>query len=262
MARTLKTPELRRGEILDVARRLVYSQGYERMTIQDILNELRMSKGAFYHYFGSKQALLEALIERMLDEVEQVVIPIVQNPDLPALEKLQRYFATAARWKTDRKAYLLAMLRVWYADENAIVREKVRTMAVKRITPWLAAIIHQGIREGVLAATDPEQSGEVVLWLIQGLGETYSAALLEREVGRADLQRIERTVATYTRALERILGAPPGSLILVDGETTAEWFGPQEAPGTTSGEVLAENLGTSRSKLEKHDVHRSAVQKG
>ena len=57
MARTIKGPSEKRNEILDSARRLVYSKGYEQMTIQDILGELQISKGAFYHYFDSKGAL-------------------------------------------------------------------------------------------------------------------------------------------------------------------------------------------------------------
>ena len=68
----------RRNEILDVARQLVYTKGYEQMSIQDILDALKISKGAFYHYFDSKQALLDGLIERMLDEAEQVLRPIVE----------------------------------------------------------------------------------------------------------------------------------------------------------------------------------------
>ena len=41
----------RRKEILDVTRKLVYTKGYEQMSIQDILDSLNISKGAFYHYF-------------------------------------------------------------------------------------------------------------------------------------------------------------------------------------------------------------------
>jgi len=63
MARVIKEQEHaeRRNEILDVAQKLVYTRGYEQMSIQDILDALGISKGAFYHYFDSKQALLEAL---------------------------------------------------------------------------------------------------------------------------------------------------------------------------------------------------------
>src|SRR5581483_1127355 len=105
MARIVKEREyaVRRNAILDVARRLVESRGYEQMTIQDILNELKISKGAFYHYFDSKQALLEALIEHMQDEVDQLLSPIARDPHLSALDKLQRLFDSLAHWKTAQK---------------------------------------------------------------------------------------------------------------------------------------------------------------
>jgi len=69
MARVVKDLKnaARRKDILDVAQRLVVeTKGYEGMSIQDVLDELKISKGAFYHYFDSKGDLLEALIERMV----------------------------------------------------------------------------------------------------------------------------------------------------------------------------------------------------
>src|SRR5215471_7288362 len=165
MARIVKEHTVRRNEILDVAQRLVYTKGYEQMTIQDILDGLQISKGAFYHYFDSKQALLEAILERMQEEAEQMLIPMVQDPHLPALDKLQRFFATLNRYKTTQKAFFLELLRVWYADDNAIVRQKARASAVKWVTPWLSVIIRQGIQEGVLTTPYPEQVGEVILSL-------------------------------------------------------------------------------------------------
>ena len=99
MARTVKEESyaVKRNEIIDAAQRLVYTKGYDLMSIQDILNELKISKGAFYHYFDSKGNLLEALIDRMREEALPVVLPIVNDPDLSALEKLHRFFDTAAR---------------------------------------------------------------------------------------------------------------------------------------------------------------------
>src|SRR6266704_2247415 len=163
MARIVKEHAVRRNEILDVAQRLIYTKGYEQMTIQDILDNLQISKGAFYHYFDSKQTLLEAIIERMQQEVEQILLPIVQDPQLPALEKLHRFFATVSSWKAARKDFFLALLRVWYRDDNAIVRQKLRTTGTTWLAPWLSAIIHQGVEEGVLTTSYPDWVGEVVL---------------------------------------------------------------------------------------------------
>ena len=124
--------EARRNEILDASQRFIYTEGYEQMTIQEIVDDLQISKGAFYHYFDSKQALLEALIERLLTQAEQIILPIVQDENLPALEKIQRIFSTISRWKASQKEYLLALLSVWYSDDNAIVRQKMLTATITR----------------------------------------------------------------------------------------------------------------------------------
>lgn len=224
MARIVKAHSVRRNEILDVAQRLIYTKGYEQMTIQDILDDLQISKGAFYHYFDSKQALLEAIIERMQQEVEQILLPIVHDRKLPALEKLHRFFATVNHWKTVRKNFFLALLHVWYQDNNAIVRQKLRTTGATWLVPWLSAIIRQGVEEGVLTTTYPDRVGEVALTLVMELGETLGRLLLSFEPERNDLPHIEDTVAVYTDALERVLGAPKGSLQIVDAETLSQWF--------------------------------------
>jgi AcrR family transcriptional regulator len=234
MARIVKDEEYaaRRNEILDAALRLVYTKGYEQMTIQDILNELQISKGAFYHYFDSKSTLLEALVERiMMDQIIPLLLPIVQDDHMPAIQKLERYFDTAARWKANQKAFMLALLRVWVADENAIVRQKLLNMSVKQVTPQLSKIIRQGVQEGVFTNTYPDQVCQVIIYIIQGLSDTIVELLFSSEVNR-DHSHIASTITVYvnalTDAMERVLGAKTGSLHLIDPEVLKEWFTEEE----------------------------------
>ena len=226
MPRIVKEEEYagKRNAILDVAQRLVYTKGYEQMTIQDMLDDLQISKGAFYHYFDSKQALLEAVVERMGEEALQLLLPIVHDPVLPALDKFRGYLATLNRWKIGQKAFFLALLRVWFTDDNAIVRQKLRAAAIREIAPLLAEIIRQGIQEGVMTVTYPDQLGEVLASLVQDAGETIGALILSFDPERDDMQHVERTVAVYTDAFERVLGVPPGYLTLVDDQRLKEWF--------------------------------------
>ena len=240
MARTINEKEYaaKRSQILDVTQRLVYTKGYEQMAIQDILDELQISKGAFYHYFDSKPALLEALIERIGEEALQLLNPIVQDPHLGALEKLQRFFDTAVRWKTARRTFMLELLRVWYADHNAIVRQKILATWSKRALPLITEIFHQGIREGVLDIPFPDQIGLVLLSFIQGIGDAFAELLLVPEPRGDEQQRAERLIAAYNDALERVLGAPAGSVTLMDAESLKEWF---VAPGDT----LAADVGVT-----------------
>jgi len=232
MARIVKEEEhaARRNDILAAAQRFVYTKGYEQMTIQDILTDLRISKGAFYHYFDSKGGVLEALVERMVAEgVLPLILPVVQDPHLSAIEKLERYFDTSFRWKTAQKNFMLALLRVWLADENAIVRQKMFSTSVRQITPSLAEIIRQGVQEGVFTTAYPDQVSHAIVYILQGLGDTIIELFIANEA-HPDPQHIESTVMAYTHALsdamERVLGAPPGSLKLIDPDTLKEWFLP------------------------------------
>ncbi|MGB8386511.1 TetR/AcrR family transcriptional regulator, partial [Mycobacterium sp.] len=119
MARTVNVTEhaARRDAILNAAQRLVLSKGYERLTVQDLLDELQISKGAFYHYFDSKPAVIEALTERLVSDSLQAIAPIVANRQLAAHEKLKRFFNEIIRWKSARQDLFVAMLPVWYAPE-------------------------------------------------------------------------------------------------------------------------------------------------
>ena len=229
MARTVKQQEYaeKRKDILDAAQRLVFAKGYERMTIQDILAGLGISSGAFYHYFPSKPAVLEALIERMQEEAEEPLLPIIHESGLPATGKLQRFFATLDRLRTAHKTFLAGLLRVWYTDDNAIVRQKVDEATLARRGPLLAAIVRQGIQEGVFATAYPDQAGAVVESLALSRDNALARLLLSSEQEHAGPRYVEDIVATYNvyaDAIERVLGARSCFLDRLDGATVKGWL--------------------------------------
>ena len=75
MARTVDAEAYaaKRNEILDVMQQFMFTQGYENTSIKDILRELEISSGAFYHYFDSKPALLDAFIARIKPTLNEPV---------------------------------------------------------------------------------------------------------------------------------------------------------------------------------------------
>jgi AcrR family transcriptional regulator len=204
--------EARRKAILDAALHAIETRGYEQMAIADILDALGISSGAFYHYFDSKPALLSALVERMEKGIEQSVAPILHDPQLSALARLQRFLAALDDWKLANRRLVLASLRVWYGDENAIVRSKLRAARVKRLTPWLEEIISQGSQEGVFTTPYPDQAARIVIALFEELGYATAELLLTEQHQPSTLPRLERLIAATVDALERVLGAPAGSL--------------------------------------------------
>jgi AcrR family transcriptional regulator len=215
---------IRREVFVDAAQRLIQSKGYEQMSVQDVLAGVGASKGAFYHYFDSKADLLDAVIQRMLVDATGALRPILADPDRSAIEKLDGLFMGIASWKNARKDLLLALVRVWLSDDNAIVREKFRRGVAATLTPVLIDIIRQGVVEGRFTVTSPEYAARVFVSLLLGANELAGDLFVARQAGLVPFEVVEGTLAAFPEAFERILGAPSGSLHWTDSDTLHEWF--------------------------------------
>ena len=227
MARTVNATlhTVRRDAFLDAAQRLVETKGYEAMSVQDVLDALEVSKGAFYHYFDSKQALLEGVVDRFADGGMASIAPILNDPKLPAIKKLERVFAGIAGWKAERKELVLGIIEVWNSDSNAIVREKVRRMTVRLVVPMLSSVVKQGIEEGVFKVASAEETATVLVSLMLGFQEQAMHLFIARQADAIPFEVVERMIAGFTEAFERIVGVAKGSLTLTDQATLHFWFG-------------------------------------
>ena len=226
MARTLDPAAhaVKRDAFLDAAQGLIERKGYEAMSVQEVLEDVATSKGAFYHYFDSKADLLDGVVERMVDGALGAVQPVIDDPDLPAQLKLRALFAGIAAYKTDRKELLLGLLETWLSDHNAVVREKFRRVVVQRMTPVMASIIREGQAEGVYAVGSPEDAARVFVAFILSLNQSTTELYLARHAGQISLADVRRALGAQVEAMERILGAPTGSITLVDDALLHEWF--------------------------------------
>ncbi len=216
---------VRRDAFVDAALRLIQTKGYEQMSIQDVLDACEASRGAFYHYFDSKTALLDAAMDRMLDTGLGIARQVVDDPAMSATEKFGAVFSNIASWKNARRELMVQLLQIFYSDENAIVREKLRRGMVKRMAPILARIIRQGCTEGVFSVASAEDAALVCITLISGTQEVAADLYLRRAHREIPLETVERTFDSFAEAYVRVLGAPPGSLRFVNEETIRLWFG-------------------------------------
>jgi AcrR family transcriptional regulator len=242
VARTVNVAEqaARRDAILDAAERLILSTGYEHLTVQDILEDLQISKGAFYHYFDSKPAVIEALTERLVGDSERALGPIVEDPEMGALEKLQRFSSEIIRWKSLRQDLLAAMLTIWYAPDNIAFRLLVDRATAKRLAPLLSAIVRQGVDEHRFATAYPEHAGAIIVAVLQALQDEMAHQLLAvagRSSGAPKTKEIATTHAAHIEAIERYLGVPAGALYRADAAAVSSWIAALRRTDTAAAKV-------------------------
>jgi AcrR family transcriptional regulator len=215
MTREVKKPEIRKHEILTTAQQFFFQKGYESTSIQDIIDELGIAKGTFYHYFHSKTDLLDQLMDSITDEMYAVLTPILQS-DRTALDKLHAIFREGTAFKMTNAEVFIIMLKVMFKDENTVLRTKMYRKMVDKITPMYTDIIQQGIKEGTFTvSSSPSDTAEVLLQLGTNLNETVCRIMLGcSDSPECISELIQNKIIVYQNAMESILGAAAGSINL------------------------------------------------
>ncbi len=222
--RTVKAPEERRSELIAAAQTLFYSKGYERTSVSDIVKAVGVAQGTFYYYFDSKAAVLQAMVDEMVEQGSAFFRAIVSDPTLTAIPKWQQAIQLTTGWKLERKEQMLTINRMLAMDENVLLRHTLLSEQTKAVAAELAPIIVQGVDEGVFdVALVPETAG-LVMALIFSLSDTMSDLILDPDPGEEQLGETMRHLESVQTGIERLLGAPTGSLPLIDEATLRAWL--------------------------------------
>ena len=110
-----KYPEETIRKILDTAERLFIEKGYDRASLQEIIQETGLSKGAIYHHFASKEEILYSVCDRIGQRNGEILSEVRDDPRLSGLEKLRTIFKVSLQ--PERQAKMFCMMP--YLLDNA-----------------------------------------------------------------------------------------------------------------------------------------------
>ncbi len=212
MIRISKEYDVRKQEFLDTAQQLFFERGYEQTSVNTIIEQVGVSKGTFYHYFKSKEELLDALAELVARQVLERLHSIVKDVHLNALEKINRYFAGSQGHEEESEEIAKTVLRVMYKDENILLRHKARVRSMELVVPELGKIIAQGVEEGIFDVPCSERTAEMILMLGGEMKDIYARLFLELDEKPENVSLAKQLIDQYEDAIARMLAAPEGSI--------------------------------------------------
>lgn len=89
------------NKILDAAFQLMAQKGYEATSISQIASKAGVSKGLMYNYFNSKEALLKALINKALEEGDQLMGEVISEDPGETMANLFRWYFDELRRRSE-----------------------------------------------------------------------------------------------------------------------------------------------------------------
>lgn len=206
MVRTVKTPEVRRAEILQAASELFQEIGYESTSVDSIVRSAGIAKGTFYYYFKSKDEVLAALAQQLCAEMVARSQVIADDPQLGAIEKFCAIIA--AQNQTVEAGQ--ALVEDLHRPENRALHERSNIETVLAFGPILAAVVEQGNQEGVFQVDDPLSTVQFILaGSLFLFGHQMFSWTPEEQAARmqAMLLLIERAFGAVAGSFAAVLGA-------------------------------------------------------
>jgi AcrR family transcriptional regulator len=142
--------ETRRTEIIDAARACFLRSGFHKTTTDEICREASITPGGLYHYFGSKEELISAVIDRSAETaVERMrnLIADSMNAESAFRQVGSLFFQTMQDGEIDNATRL--ELEIWVEGlKNKKLLDKSKKAWAMRMK-WLEALVPRGIQEGI-----------------------------------------------------------------------------------------------------------------
>ena len=194
--RTIKDGKERRQELLDIARKMFITKGYEKTSVNDILKEVGIAKGTFYYYFASKEEMLEAMIFEVVMEGVGRAKVILKEDAIPLLMRI--LMALQAQTPEMEGADMIHAEIV--KPENAKLDQVYLRMMIRELTKVLKEPVEEAVCQGVMETRYPEESIGIVMLLAQEILNRPTFDWNEEEEGKK--------MQVFLYHVQKILGIP------------------------------------------------------
>jgi AcrR family transcriptional regulator len=215
-----------RAALLEAAVAVAAEAGFDRLTVDAVTVRARLSKGTFFHFFASKEALLEAMCVSLTAQAWAQLHPLLAPPGAP-VERLARYLAGARGFRLERAGAVMALGAALAREENDGLRRRLAAARRDLVRAPLAALIAEGNETGDFAVADAEVTADLLLEWADAAGEGTlrllrgggSPAMAARRVNAA-LEAAERMLGARTGALGRLAQGALSAMAAPEGSTS------------------------------------------
>ena len=166
----------KKDQILDTSLQLFMKKGFDATSISDILSQLDIARGTLYYHFESKEAIMDAIIERLLNQVLEKIEKLMTNDSLSQTEKFMGFFTSINLTQLTGDEEIVDYFN---QPQNALFHEKSNRLLIKKLSPVLAQIISEGMESWLFDTPYPAETAELILVGITGFVDSKDSPEVE-----------------------------------------------------------------------------------
>lgn len=198
-------PDLQKYEkILDALQQLLEEKNIQHISVSEIAAKAGIGKGSIYYYFPSKDAIVDALINRSYEQPLQTAKTLAEQTDVSSFTRMAMLFqacrnSSTAFLKQDNHSSTSQSVQ-----DLAFLHQKYLKYLIAELKPALTAIIEQGIERGEIHFDRPAALAEIALIVL--------AVKLDNTLVTSTQEEIEEVLRGLISLLEVGTGLPSGTL--------------------------------------------------
>ncbi len=159
-ATTRRNPR-RRDDLVDAALLAFASKGVAGTSVDDIVRAAGVAKGTFYLYFETRDDIVTAVAERLVDGVGRAMDDALAARGRPAADRIRGIAGAMATVGSD--PYEVELLEALHRPGNGAIHDRLSGRIVERLRPAVTTVIEDGVAAGEFVDQDPRQSAAFVL---------------------------------------------------------------------------------------------------
>lgn len=206
-----------KAKILETAHLLFSDKGYDKTSVNDIINRLSISKGAFYHYFKSKDEVLDDIIMNYTIEVVDMLYEIAYDSSLNGLEKYIKMFSETQTLRKQNVEKFAFLTKLFLTEGNLLFRHRYTEKILELTKPPFIIILRQGVKERLFVINDPEETAELIIRLGNIYRTKIALLTLTLNENPNNLLKIKNIIEFMQDTVERLLGLDSGTLDIISG---------------------------------------------
>ena len=188
--------------ILDALQELLENHKLQSISVSEIAETAGIGKGSIYYYFPSKDAILEALVERSYEKPLQTAKALAGRAEISPFIRMAMIFEACRN--SSSEFIKSENNKNSGTQEKSFLHQKYINHIITELKPVLAEIIRQGIKAGQICFSDPDALAEIVLIVL--------TVKMDNTLVPSSKEDIENTISALVSLLEKGTDNPPGSL--------------------------------------------------
>ncbi len=149
--------------ILETAMRLFSEKGLENVNVEDVVKEVGVTRGAFYHYFKSREELISSVMYKSFNDNNPFTLAHKQE-GLNALEKLRFVFKLDLCPRLDMSDSLRTEMQKLAG--NPVVFKNETLFQANVVAPYVEKLLLEGNEDGSISVKYPKQVSQIISLLI------------------------------------------------------------------------------------------------